>query len=183
MLKLYAFRREDAHASDLPLLDGRWGDDLFNPETLKLLGVRLGSGVAAGAAAGAGVDLLVGGLTLGAAALAGAIAGGALQTARNYGSRLMGKLKGKRELTVDDTVLRLLALRQQQLQVALENRGHAAQDSIRLEALDEQTWREGKLPEALVKARAHPQWSTLNPGAKLNQAERQEQLEALVSQI
>jgi len=139
--------------------------------------------VAAGAAAGAGVDLLVGGLTLGAAALAGAIAGGALQTARNYGSRLMGKLKGKRELTVDDTVLRLLALRQQQLMVALDNRGHAAQDSIRLGELDEKAWREGKLPEALVKARAHPQWSTLNPGAKLNQAERQEQLEALVSQI
>ncbi|MFG0752695.1 GTPase/DUF3482 domain-containing protein [Pseudomonas sp. TYF_14] len=183
LLKLYAFRREDAHASDLPLLDGRWGDDLFNPETLKLLGVRLGSGVAAGAVAGAGVDLLVGGLTLGAAALAGAIAGGALQTARNYGSRLMGKLKGKRELTVDDTVLRLLALRQQQLMVALDNRGHAAQDSIRLGELDEKAWREGKLPEALVKARAHPQWSTLNPGAKMNQAERQEQLEALVSQI
>ncbi|WP_059394486.1 GTPase/DUF3482 domain-containing protein [Pseudomonas putida] len=183
LLKLYAFRREDAHASDLPLLDGRWGDDLFNPETLKLLGVRLGSGVAAGAAAGAGVDLLVGGLTLGAAALAGAIAGGALQTARNYGSRLIGKLKGKRELTVDDTVLRLLALRQQQLMVALDNRGHAAQDSIRLGELDEKAWREGKLPEALVKARAHPQWSTLNPGAKLNQAERQEQLEALVSQF
>lgn len=183
LLKLYAFRREDAHASDLPLLNGRWGDDLFNPETLKLLGVRLGSGVAAGAAAGAGVDLLVGGLTLGAAALAGAIAGGALQTARNYGSRLIGKLKGKRELTVDDTVLRLLALRQQQLMVALENRGHAAQDSIRLGELDGKAWREGKLPEALGKARAHPQWSTLNPGAKLNQAERQEQLEALVSQF
>ena len=183
LLKLYAFRPEDAHASDLPLLDGRWGDDLFNPETLKLLGVRLGSGVAAGAAAGAGVDLLVGGLTLGAAALAGAIAGGALQTARNYGSRLMGKLKGKRELTVDDTVLRLLALRQQQLMVALDNRGHAAQSSIHLGELDEKAWREGKLPEALVRARAHPQWSTLNPGAKLNQAERQEQLEALVSQF
>nr|GFD56486.1 hypothetical protein [Tanacetum cinerariifolium] len=30
LLKLYAFRREDASASDLPLLDGRWGDDLFN---------------------------------------------------------------------------------------------------------------------------------------------------------
>ncbi|NIE76125.1 DUF3482 domain-containing protein [Pantoea sp. Tr-811] len=183
LLKLYGFRREDANAGDLPLLDGRWGDDLFNPETLKLLGVRLGSGVAAGAAAGAGVDLLVGGLTLGAAALAGAIAGGALQTARNYGARLMGKLKGQRELTVDDTVLRLLALRQQQLMVALEARGHAAQDSIRLAAVDEKAWREGKLPEALGKARAHPQWSTLNPGAKVNQAERQEQLEALVLQI
>ncbi|MCG8292580.1 MULTISPECIES: GTPase/DUF3482 domain-containing protein [Pseudomonas] len=183
LLKLYAFRREDAQAGDLPLLDGRWGDDLFNPETLKLLGVRLGSGVAAGAAAGAGVDLLVGGLTLGAAALAGAIAGGALQTARNYGSRLMGKLKGQRELTVDDTVLRLLALRQQQLMVALESRGHAAQDSIRLAAPDEKAWREGKLPEALNKARAHPQWSTLNPGARVNQTERQEQLETLVADL
>jgi hypothetical protein len=34
----------------------------------------------------------------------------------------MGKLKGQRELTVDDTVLRLLALRQQQLMVALDSR-------------------------------------------------------------
>jgi small GTP-binding protein len=183
LLKLYAFRREDANAADLPLLDGRWGDDLFNPETLKLLGVRLGSGVAAGAAAGAGVDLLVGGLTLGAAALAGAIAGGALQTARNYGARLMGKLKGQRELTVDDTVLRLLALRQQQLMLALDSRGHAAQDSIRLAIPDEKAWREGKLPDALGKARAHPQWSTLNPGSRVNQAQRQEQLEALVAQL
>ncbi|MCF1487729.1 GTPase/DUF3482 domain-containing protein [Pseudomonas sp. AA27] len=183
LLKLYAFRREDANAGDLPLLDGRWGDDLFNPETLKLLGVRLGSGVAAGAAAGAGVDLLVGGLTLGAAALAGAIAGGALQTARNYGSRLMGKLKGQRELTVDDAVLRLLALRQQQLITALEGRGHAAQDSIRLAPAADKGWREGKLPEALRKARAHPQWSTLNTGARVSQAERQEQLEALVADL
>ncbi|MDT3715978.1 GTPase/DUF3482 domain-containing protein [Pseudomonas soli] len=183
LLKLYAFRREDANAGDLPLLDGRWGDDLFNPETLKLLGVRLGSGVAAGAAAGAGVDLLVGGLTLGAAALAGAIAGGALQTARNYGSRLMGKLKGQRELTVDDAVLRLLALRQQQLILALEARGHAAQDSIRLAAPEDKGWREGKLPEALRKARAHPQWSTLNPGARVNQAERQEQIDALAADL
>ena len=119
LLKLYAFRPQDAAASDLPLLDGRWGDDLFNPETLKQLGVRVGGGIAAGAAAGAGVDLLVGGLTLGAAALAGAIAGGALQTARSYGSRLLGKIKGQRELTVDDSVLRLLALRQRQLLQAL----------------------------------------------------------------
>ncbi|WP_350601786.1 DUF3482 domain-containing protein, partial [Pseudomonas sp. 65/3-MNA-CIBAN-0223] len=80
-----AFRKEQAAASDLPLLDGRWGDDLFNPETLKQLGVKIGSGLAAGAAAGAGVDLMVGGITLGAAALLGAIAGGGAQTARHYG--------------------------------------------------------------------------------------------------
>ncbi|AMA47537.1 GTPase/DUF3482 domain-containing protein [Pseudomonas monteilii] len=179
LLRLYAFRREDATAHDLPLLDGRWGDDLFNPETLRVLGVRVGSGVAAGAAAGAGVDLLMGGLTLGAAALAGAVAGGALQTARNYGSRLMGKFKGARELTVHDDVLRLLALRQQQLMVALDHRGHAAQGSVQLDALDEQTWRKGKLPEPLLKARAHPRWSTLNPQGNSRLEERQEQVERL----
>lgn len=179
LLRLYAFRREDATAHDLPLLDGRWGDDLFNPETLRVLGVRVGSGVAAGAAAGAGVDLLMGGLTLGAAALAGAVAGGALQTARNYGSRLMGKFKGARELTVHDDVLRLLALRQQQLMVALDHRGHAAQGSVQLDALDEQTWRKGKLPEPLLKARAHPRWSTLNPQGNSRLEERLEQVERL----
>ncbi|MDX9685715.1 GTPase/DUF3482 domain-containing protein [Pseudomonas protegens] len=183
LLKLYAFRPEDASASDLPLLDGRWGDDLFNPETLKQLGVRVGSGIAAGAAAGAGVDLLVGGLTLGAAALAGAIAGGALQTARSYGSRLLGKLKGQRELTVDDSVLRLLALRQRQLVQALNLRGHAAMDSIRLATPEDKSWREGKLPEALNKARAHPQWSSLNPQKRLSQAERQEQIEGLAQHL
>lgn len=179
LLKLYGFRPQDAAASDLPLLDGRWGDDLFNPETLKVLGVRVGSGIAAGAAAGAGVDLLLGGITLGAAAIAGAIAGGALQTARSYGGRLMGKLKGKRELTVDDAVLRLLALRQRHLLQALIARGHAAMTSISLTAPQDKTWREGKLPDALQKARAHPQWSSLNPGAKLSQAQRQEQIELL----
>lgn len=157
LLKLYAFRPQDAAATDLPLLDGRWGDDLFNPETLKLLGVRLGGGIAAGAAAGAGVDLLVGGITLGAAALVGAIAGGALQTARSYGSRLLGKLKGQRELTVDDAVLRLLALRQRQLLQALAVRGHAAMDSITVSTPQDKAWRAGKLPDALHKeiGRAH----------------------------
>ncbi|MCF5613731.1 GTPase/DUF3482 domain-containing protein, partial [Pseudomonas syringae] len=51
LLKLYSFRKDDVSTSDLPLMDGRWGDDLFNPETLKLMGVRVGGGVAAGAAA------------------------------------------------------------------------------------------------------------------------------------
>lgn len=183
LLRLYAFRPQDAQAGDLPLLDGRWGDDLFNPETLKQLGVKVGGGMAAGAAAGAGVDLLVGGITLGAAALLGALAGGGLQTARNYGGRLLGKLKGQRELSVDDNVLRLLALRQRQLLAALASRGHAAQQAIRLENPQDGTWRNGKLPEALYKARAHPEWSSLNPGARLEQAERQVQIVALAVEL
>ena len=174
LLKLYAFRKDDVTTSDLPLMDGRWGDDLFNPETLKHLGIRVGGGVAAGAAAGAGVDLMVGGITLGAAALVGAIAGGALQTARSYGGRLLGKIKGHRELTVDEGVLRLLALRQRHLMIALGVRGHAAMNSIELTSPDDKTWRQGRLPEPLSRSRAHPQWSSLNPRPRLDQAERQE---------
>ncbi|WP_440063393.1 GTPase/DUF3482 domain-containing protein [Pseudomonas syringae] len=183
LLKLYAFRKDDVSSSDLPLMDGRWGDDLFNPETLKLMGVRVGGGVAAGAAAGAGVDLMVGGVTLGAAALVGAIAGGALSTARSYGGRLLGKLKGRRELTVDDAVLRLLALRQRHLLLALGVRGHAALHSIELTTPQGKTWRKGKIPEPLSRARAHPQWSTLNPQPKPNQAERQEAIDELAAVV
>lgn len=183
LLKLYAFRKDDVSSSDLPLMDGRWGDDLFNPETLKLMGVRVGGGVAAGAAAGAGVDLMVGGVMLGAAALVGAIAGGALSTARSYGGRLLGKFKGRRELTVDDAVLRLLALRQRHLLLALGVRGHAALHSIELTTPQDKTWRKGKIPEPLNRARAHPQWSTLNPHAKPNQAERQEAIDQLADVV
>ncbi|WP_439869627.1 GTPase/DUF3482 domain-containing protein [Pseudomonas syringae] len=183
LLKLYAFRKDDVSSSDLPLMEGRWGDDLFNPETLKLMGVRVGGGVAAGAAAGAGVDLMVGGVTLGAAALVGAIAGGALSTARSYGGRLLGKFKGRRELTVDDAVLRLLALRQRHLLLALGVRGHAALHSIELTTPQDKTWRKGKIPEPLSRARAHPQWSTLNPQPKPNQAERQEAIDELADVV
>ncbi|MFP6848446.1 MAG: DUF3482 domain-containing protein [Pseudomonas sp.] len=183
LLRLYAFRQDDAQAGDLPLLDGRWGDDLFNPETLKQLGVNVGGGMAAGAATGLGVDLLVGGITLGAAAAVGALVGGSAQTVLRYGARLKSKLKGQRELTVDDAVLRLLALRQQLLLQALEARGHAAVTAINLTAPQDASWREGKLPDALRKARAHPEWSSLNPVAQLEDNERQEQVSLLAEQL
>ncbi|RZI56051.1 MAG: DUF3482 domain-containing protein, partial [Pseudomonas sp.] len=87
------------------------------------------------------------------------------------------------ELTVDDNVLRLLALRQQQLVKALDSRGHAAMGTIEVAAPQEQTWREGKLPDALNKARAYPQWSSLNNHKHLSQREREEQIEALAQQL
>ncbi len=183
LLRLYAFRPDDAQAANLPLLNGRWGDDLFNPETLRQLGIKLGSGVAAGAAAGVGVDLLVGGLSLGAATLLGALAGGGVQTARNYGGRLLGKLKGQRELSVDDQVLCLLAVRQLHLLQALNQRGHAAQHTLQLTSPATSLWHDGKLPQALLKARAHPEWSMLNPGQMANPTERQAQISALAKQL
>ena len=176
LLRLYRFRPDDARMDALPLTDGRWDDDLFNAETLRQMGVRLGTGAAAGAAAGLGVDLMVGGLTLGAAAALGAIAGGLWQTFGHYGERIAAKLRGHRELTVDDAILRIVALRQRELLAALEGRGHAAMTPIEVgmggageagsrlpvaEATDPATrqWRTGSLPGALTRARAHPEWA------------------------
>jgi hypothetical protein len=56
-------------------------------------------------------------------------------------------------------------------------------DSIQVATPQDKTWREGKLPEPLNKARAHPQWSSLNPHSKLSQGERQEQVEVLAQQL
>ncbi|WP_198341786.1 GTPase/DUF3482 domain-containing protein [Oceanisphaera avium] len=162
LLKLYAFRKEDAEAQDLPLAEGRWGEDLFNPATMKQLGVKLGGGMAAGAATGAGIDLLTGGLSLGAATMLGAAVGGFTQTFRSYGERIKGKWRGERELTVNDATLRLLAIRQQRLLHALELRGHAAQERIQMDNPQEQHWRQGELAEPLITARAYPEWSGLN---------------------
>ena len=182
LLQLYAFDSSDAQAEALPLLDGRWGDDLFNPETLRQLGIHLGSGMAAGAAAGVGVDLLVGGMTLGAAAALGALAGGGVQTVRNYGARLLGKLKGQRELSVDDSILRLLGLRQLQLLSALQRRGHAAQQPLQVQ-VEPAHWQQGKLPAALQQARAHPQWCSLDTPFNPAQPRRQAALQQLQAEL
>src|SRR5690606_25798750 len=89
------------------------------------------------------------------------------------------KLRGHRELTVDDAILRIVALRQRELLAALEGRGHAAMTPIEVggastasadgagsrlpvaEATDPATrqWRTGSLPGALTRARAHPEWA------------------------
>jgi hypothetical protein len=131
------------------------------------MGLRLSTGVAAGAAAGVGIDLMTGGLTLGAAAALGAIAGGLWQTFGHYGERIAARLRGHRELTVDELILRVVALRQNRLLAALDGRGHAALAPIEVAeaseagAADEvaERWRKGDLPYALEKARAHPEWA------------------------
>src|SRR3546814_7733105 len=86
--------------------------DLFHPQALKDVGIQVGKGMAAGAMAGATLDAFTAGLSLGTATLLGAAAGGLWQGADKLGKRMLGKLKGYQELSVDDAVLRLLALRQ-----------------------------------------------------------------------
>jgi len=184
LLRLYRFRPDDARAAELPLVQGRWEDDLFNPETLRRMGVQVSTGVAAGAAAGVGVDLMVGGLTLGAAAALGALAGGLWQAVGHYGGRLAAKLRGQRELSVDDAVLRAVALRQLLLIDALARRGHAALVPIELDARPPASddsrraaWRSGALPPALRRARAHPEWVDAGDPA------REAAVEALLAEL
>ncbi|MEX1081574.1 MAG: GTPase/DUF3482 domain-containing protein [Halofilum sp. (in: g-proteobacteria)] len=182
LLRLYGFRQEDAVTGELPLADGRWQDDLFHPETLKQLGVRVGGGLAAGTAAGAGLDLMVGGITLGAGTILGGLAGGVSRAGRQFSVRLLGKLRGARQLSVDDAILAALALRQRQLLRALEARGHAAQQPVSLNA-PKDDWLRGKLPPPLATARAHPEWSSLDERPDLEQANRQAQVGALAEEI
>ena len=183
LLKLYAFRKDDALAAALPLEEGRWGDDLFQPATMKQMGVKLGGGMAAGAVTGAGIDLITGGLSLGMGTVVGAAVGGLTQTFRNYGDRVKGKWRGERELTVNDSTLRLLAIRQQRLLHALELRGHAAQAQIQLQTPQEHAWRSGDLAQPLVTARAYPAWSSLNGSKPRQDSERSEAIASLAASL
>lgn len=178
LLALYRFGRADLDELPLPLIDGRWEDDLFHPETLRQMGVKLGTGAAAGAAAGAGIDLMVGGLTLGAAAAIGALAGGGLQAMRHFGDRFRAALTGQHQLAVGDPVLRLLALRQLQLIQALEARGHAAVKPIHRDAVEARQWQEARLPAPIQRARGNRHWSAIDGPAE-DSGERSAAIDAL----
>jgi hypothetical protein len=182
LLTLYRFRPGDVDMAALPLVEGRWEEDLFSPDALRGMGIRLGKGAVAGAITGVGIDLVAGGLTLGAATVVGAVAGGLWQVLGHYGEHLVGKLRGFRSLTVDDAILRLLAVRQRWLLAALHRRGHAAIEPLRLEAPDVKRWRKGALPEAIKSARQHPEWSALNEGFK-PEAAREKAIAELAEQL
>ena len=135
LLQRYRFSASTFPHHPLPLEGERWGMDLFNPQALRSFGIQVGKGLATGAMAGATIDVLTGGLSLGAAALLGAAVGGAWQGANQWGKRLVGKLTGHAEMTVDDPVLHLLGLRQLALVRALECRGHAALQPIEADVM------------------------------------------------
>lgn len=182
ILALYRFSREDYVGSDLPLTGERWDMDLFHPQALKQMGVQLGTGVAAGAMAGAAVDLMLAGVSLGAGILIGAAAGGLWQGVQRFGKRVAGRARGYRELSVDDAVLRLLALREQALVRALEARGHAATEPLRFVPTDKDTWREGPIPDELKEARSRPDWSGIAPDYK-EDARRDAVVRALAARL
>jgi len=186
VLTHYRFGHDDYLPSDLPLTGERWGMDLFHPQALKDMGIQVGTGVAAGAAAGAAVDLMTAGLSLGTGTLVGAAAGGAWTSLERLGKRMAGKLRGHREISVDDAVLRLLAVRGRALIAALDRRGHAATQPLVLDQTDDATndaaWRKGPLPDALKEARSRPEWSAIS-GAYEEDDRRRKVVDHLVAAL
>ncbi|MGY6519357.1 MAG: GTPase/DUF3482 domain-containing protein [Lysobacteraceae bacterium] len=165
LLALYQFDETDVDAPDLPLLDGRWELDLFNPEALKQAGISVAGGAAGGAAAGAAIDAMTGFLSLGAGAALGAVIGGGARKRRE----IVAMLRKRRLLSVDDPILALVAQRNLGLVRVLEARGHGAAGvaAVRDES------RALKLSRALGRARSHPDWSRL--GKDFQPSESREQ--------
>ncbi|MGX5914536.1 GTPase/DUF3482 domain-containing protein [Aliidiomarina sp. Khilg15.8] len=178
LLRLFHFRADDASFDAIPLSQGRWEDDLFNPQTLRQFGIQAGTGAAAGAVAGAGVDVLFAGTTLGAGTLIGATVGGVWQSWQRYGQRLRDKVRGYHELTAEDGIIELLARRQLQLIEVLQKRGHAATEQAHIEVAMPQT-----KSLSLRTARAYPQWSALSKAQFADTQERQRYVTQLSSQL
>lgn len=164
LLGLFRFELGAFTPPQLPLDQGRWELDLFDPEALRVLGIRTGSAVAAGAVAGVSVDAMLGGASLGAGALIGAGAGTAWSVYQSWGRPLLDRLRGFRTLAPEETTLALLAARQLALLRALLRRGHAATQAVSAGG-SVSGWPSTAVREATLRARAHPEWSVLNAGA------------------
>jgi hypothetical protein len=161
LLQMHGFERDDASVEVLPWTEDRWASDLFNPETLATVGRLLGKGAAAGAAVGFTLDLALAGMSLGAATALGAAIGGALSQGWGQAPRMLrNKVMGIEELTLDNSVLLLLADHLSQLCQVLQARGHAAQDTIELRLAPASSYRQAllQLLKPLQQARAHPAW-------------------------
>lgn len=186
LLQVFAFRRGDAEVARLPQMDARWEDDLFNPEILREVGKRLGLGAVIGAGIGVVADVALAGLSLGAATTLGATIGGAVSGGwKPLWRKLENRLSGVQELTVEDAVLMLLADHLLQLIGALEQRGHAAMDKLRL--APGRTGDPGgglrEVVRALEPARAHPEWEHGKHAKRRTDDDRQQTMEEVARDL
>ena len=164
LFEIFRFSADDLDLEHLPVENGSWSLDLFDPDNLKTFGLDAGSKAATGAALGVGIDAMVGGITLGAAAAIGAVTGFVWATGKRFGREIGAKVRGENYICVDETTLQVLWLRQKALLDALRHRGHAAQEKIMLGKTAQ-----AEMPELwehwVKKFRAHPEWSVLSSTA------------------
>lgn len=183
LLTIYGFRPDDADVAMLPWLDGRWEDDLFDPETLRDASRTLGTGAALGAAIGAAADIALAGLSLGTATAVGAAIGGlASQGWGQFGRRLANKVRGVQELTLENEVLYILAAHLVDLLAALELRGHA--DEGKVNAGPAKTTAELKPVLAVLQPmRGHPDWALVQRRGARPDSRRMRSVEAISERL
>jgi hypothetical protein len=161
LLDLFRFELGTYQPPALPLQQGRWQLDAFDPETLRRFGIRTGSAAAAGGAAGLAIDAAVGGMSLGAATALGAGIGASYSALRSFGRPWIDRLRGHQDLALEETTLALLAARQALLLHALLRRGHASQSPLQTD--ESRGWPSAAVRRATLRCRAQTQWSRLSP--------------------
>jgi small GTP-binding protein len=184
VLALHRFRPDDYAYARLPVSDGQWGTDLFNPEALRQFGIRAGSAAAAGAVAGLAIDAMLGGMTLGGAAATGAAVGALYGVARDKGRDLVARYTGYSALRVDDATLTLIAVRNAALIDALFRRGHASQQPMRINHVEaSQGGSVTSVVKALSRCRAHPEWSRIGAAGPVEDPARTATRDAIADRI
>jgi hypothetical protein len=175
MLEVYGFLQEEADEAVLPWLEGRWETDLFNPETLKEAGKRLGAGAAVGAAIGLAADIASAGLSLGTGSMIGAAIGGiASQGWGPFSRKIVNQARGVQEATLENEVLLLMAEHMVRLLWALEQRGHAAMGKITVngDSSEKMNQEMKMLVHSVQPARSHPEWDASASGKSQASASR-----------
>ena len=178
LLALYRFGSDAYRDEGLPLTEGRWAEDPFDPETLRAYGIQTGKLAGVGAGAGAVVDVATGGLSLGMGTVIGTLAGGGAGLIRGLGGRAVDRLRDRITLAIDDPTLALMTARQLHLLKSLRSMGHGSPSPV---AALEETDRDHPLPPTLRRARYRPGWSELNPRAR--PSERRAGLQSLIGEL
>jgi hypothetical protein len=160
LLELFRFDLGTFEPPALPLENGEWQLDLFDPETLKGLGIRLTTGAATGAALGLVVDAMSAGISLGAATAIGGAIGAGISTAVKEGREFLDRRRGYREIALMPEALAALAARETTLLAALLRRGHASLAPV--VASSAGGWPSSEIRHATLRCRSHPDWSALN---------------------
>ncbi|MEM1080194.1 MAG: DUF3482 domain-containing protein [Pseudomonadota bacterium] len=188
LLGVFQFSEDDVEWLDLPIQDGQWQGDLFDPDVLALYAGSMGRGAGAGAAAGAVVDVATGGLSLGAGTVLGTLIGSGIGTGLVAGRGLIDKARGNLRLQADDATLTHLAWRQLELLRALQQRGHATTQPTQLDSKDSTdaartVWPKRRMLSAITKARLKPSVSSLNDEHDASSSARTRLVDDLVSAL
>ncbi|MDQ9169130.1 GTPase/DUF3482 domain-containing protein [Oxalobacteraceae bacterium R-40] len=186
LLDVYGFREDDANEAVLPWLQGRWETDLFNPETLKEAGKRLGAGAAVGATIGLAADIASAGLTLGTGSMLGAAIGGiASQGWGPFSRKIANQARGIQEVSLENEVLLVMAEHMVRLLWALERRGHAAMGKVVVEGDASGTLRQEMkaLIQAVQPARSHSEWDASHTKKHIRSSQREKTVQQVMGHV